>query len=143
MAKTLTARGSDGMVAIHEPGANLDNPLSNLNNIYFHSGLDYLQVVQTHTFLLTLPYSSGANTLHHLLDHGLGYRPMVLASFGDGSPFSGSHIVQRGGYGKYRCTALYVSPWGVFAEDRCPPDRNPWPAWSAWVTLLLLANPAA
>lgn len=44
MAKVLTARGTDGLVAIHEPDANIENPIGNLNKIYFHSGLNYLSI---------------------------------------------------------------------------------------------------
>lgn len=44
MAKVLTARGSDGLVAIHEPDADIENPVGNLNKIYFHSGLNYLSI---------------------------------------------------------------------------------------------------
>ena len=93
MAKTLTARGSDGRVAIHNPGANLDNPISDLGNIFFHSGLDYLTIVQTHNFTANFP-AVGGNTFNTLMPvgyHGLGYVPMVFGRRLDtGKPIVGT-----------------------------------------------------
>ena len=152
MAKTLTARGSDGMVAIHEPGANLDNPLSNLNNIYFHSDLDYLRVVQSHTLLVNLAAGPGGGALFsrfaRLVTHGLGYVPMVLATFGSGDPFPGTKVIQTGSsIGSssmltYRTISLCADAGSVYLHDSGYDPVYVFPAWAAWMTILVLWNPS-
>lgn len=85
MPKVFTARGSDGVVVIHEPGADIGNPLSNIDNIYFHSSLDYLNIVSVANVNLWLPqYGNGSmmngiTQFHTVLSHGMGRPCLVIA----------------------------------------------------------------
>ena len=77
----LFARGSDGVVCIHT-GADdvVDNPLSDLSRVLFHSSLEYPSVIATYTPTVVLPVRSGAQAyaLHTLFAHGLAGIPFVL-----------------------------------------------------------------
>ena len=75
MAKTLTARGTDGLVSIHEAGANIDDPTSNLEKIYFHSHLDYLSILSVHGVTVR----SNQFGLTELFSHNLGRPAMYIA----------------------------------------------------------------
>jgi len=107
MSKVLTAYGSNGKVAIHEPYADLDNPLSDLANIYFHSDLDYLSIVGVVSGTLSLPtrYASSSDvssaygsTIYNIHTHNLGYTPLVVGSKRDSKqPIVGDTLIQQGG----------------------------------------------
>lgn len=107
MSKVLTAYGTSGLVAIHEPNADLSDPLNSQHNIYFHSDLDYLKIVNTITGVLSLPtrtYSSSdasssyGNVITNVYTHNLGYTPLVLAFNTDNNqPLVGDSLVQSGG----------------------------------------------
>ena len=153
MAKTLSARGSDGRVAIHEPGANLDNPLSNLHNIHFHSDLDYLRVGQVWNGTLSIPAGAGPGRLEsqfvHITNHGLGYKPMVLGSFGAGGAIPGTRVIQTGSLGGtssgvpgYRSISLCADTASVYVHVVSYDHFVTYAAWATWVTILVLANPS-
>lgn len=129
MPKTLTARGADGLVAIHEPGADLNNPLSNLGNIYFHSALDYLNIVAVVNVNLALPaYGSGAimngmTQLHNIYSHGMGRSCLVLGRRKDtqealtgSSPVSTS---SSGANGKIAVGSDATNVYIVFSGNYC------------------------
>ena len=116
MAVRLFARGSDGVVAITNGGVNeatltdyLDNPLKNIDNIYFHSDFDYMSLAAkfstTITFQarsassVTVEYNKGKDSYqqqvpdsgsvrHELGTHNLGYTPFATATRGS----SGSQV---------------------------------------------------
>lgn len=129
MAKTFTARGADGLVAIHEPGADLDNPLSNLQNIYFHSGLDYLNIVAVVNINLTLPaYGNGAimngmTQLHNIYSHGMGRACLVLGRRKDTQEaLTGSSPVSTsasGANGKIAVGSDATNVYIVFSGNYC------------------------
>lgn len=123
MAKTLTARGTDGVVAIHEPGADLNNPLSNLQNIYFHSALDYLNVVRVVNATVDLPaVSSGITTLYNLFSHGMGRPCLLIARRTDtGQTLLGSTPVASSGssFGVIAMCADSANVMLVFAGNYC------------------------
>lgn len=107
MSKILTAYGTTGKVAIHEPVADLSNPLSSLSNIYFHSDLDYLSINTIISGTLSLPTrsysgsdasSSYGSTIYTIYNHSLGYVPLVFATKRDSlQPIVGDTLIQQGG----------------------------------------------
>ena len=104
MAKTLFARGSDGLVSIHDAGTDYDNPLAHLNSIYFHSAFDYLRVVQEHVATVSLPFVGNVSadvlppTLITVATHGLGFRPVVLAAWRAGNYRQDAATLFNAGY---------------------------------------------
>ncbi|WCD44165.1 hypothetical protein Lumi_026 [Xylophilus phage Lumi] len=89
MSKRLIARGSDGLVSIHETGANFEDPWSNIGNIYFDSRLDYLWVNNILQGGYTFPSRNGAGTAFTNIGyHGLGYSPMIVG-YTEGPSYSG------------------------------------------------------
>jgi len=107
MSKVLTAYGTNGKVAIHEPSANLDDPISNLSNIYFHSDLDYLSITKIVNGILSLPiryasYSESSSaygsTVYSIYQHSLGYTPLIVGVRQDSKqPIVGDTLIQQGG----------------------------------------------
>lgn len=126
MAVRLFARGSDGVVAITNGGVNeatmtdyLNNPLKNINNIYFHSGFDYMSLAAkfstTITFSAraassqTITYNKGKDSYqqqipdsgaqrHNLGTHNLGYTPFATATRGSaGSQVTPTFPLQENG----------------------------------------------
>lgn len=90
MPKVLTARGLDGLVAIHEEGADINNPLNNLSNIYFHSALQYLPLAYSRDVTVR----TGGKGLHVLFSHGMDKIPMILGVRTDnGDVVGGSTII--------------------------------------------------
>lgn len=84
MAKQLIARGSDGLVSIHAEGADYENPLSNLPDIYFNSTFDYIYGVKVFSgTITTTARSSGSSTpvygdvMHNLGFHEQTFVPIV------------------------------------------------------------------
>lgn len=101
MSKILYAEGVNGTIAILNGGTNLENtianPLANLSNIHFHSGLDYLRLANYFNVNISFP-SRQANTAsdtskgktytwyvptygvstYSLGYHNLGYKPVCL-----------------------------------------------------------------
>lgn len=75
MPKVFTARGSDGLVAIHEPDADLNNPAQNPGKIYFHSHLNYLSLAYERDVVINTA-NKGVFTL---FAHGMGRPVMFLA----------------------------------------------------------------
>lgn len=96
MAKTFTARGSDGLVAIHEPNADLNNPVGNLHNIYFHSGLQYLSFAYSRDVSINLNHSGSAfvRPVYTLFAHGMGRPVMCMAVRDNGDVMAGSMILR-------------------------------------------------
>lgn len=91
--------GDTGLVSIHDEGANIGDPMSDLGRIYFHSDLDYLQILQTHTGTLSLP-SVGSYNLYYqvytLGAHNLGVAPVIIGRVGV-TPITGSFFIQAAG----------------------------------------------
>lgn len=144
MPKTLTARGADGLVAIHEPEADLNYPLSNLEKIYFHSGLDYLNIVAVVNVNLTLPaYGNGAimngmTQLHNIYYHGMGRACLVLGRRKDtqealtgSSPVSTS---SSGANGKIAVGSDASNVYIVFSGNYCWAQTIP-------IEILVFNNP--
>lgn len=102
MPKVLTVRGSDGLVAIHEPSADLANPMSNVENIYFHSALDYLTVVKTVSISATVPAIRAGKGFLTLFQHGMGRPCLLMARRSDtGEAICGTTLVWTGGHVQY------------------------------------------
>lgn len=82
---TLHARGSDGTVAIFT-GADdvIDNPLSDLSRVLFHSALQYPSVISTTDTSITLPERICTSPIapfydiHTLFAHGQAGTPFVF-----------------------------------------------------------------
>lgn len=95
MAKTFTARGTDGLVAIHEPDANLDTPVGNLEKIYFHSGLQYLSFSYYRDVSVELNHSGSGfyRGYSTLFEHGMGRPVMCLAVRDNGDVVAGTLVL--------------------------------------------------
>lgn len=127
MPKRLTAIGTTGLVAIAEPAANLDNPLSNLGSIYFHSALDYFSIVAVLTGTLNLPQriangsdvsSAYGSTIYNLGAHGLGYNPLLFGVITNtGQSLVGETPIQAGGLASIRTITLGADAWNVYARE--------------------------
>jgi len=103
VAKQLFARGSDGLVSIHDEGANYTSPLTNLDKIYFHSSLDYLRVaymVDVNLSISAYSVDAFADTVGYatVVSHGLGYAPMMFGVRTDNKqPVTGSTVIWSSG----------------------------------------------
>jgi hypothetical protein len=127
MAKRLFANGVTGLVAIAEPNANLTTPLTNLQNIYFHSALDYLFVRQTITGSINLPFrqfndsdasSAFGSTVYNLGAHNLGYTPLVFGYFtATGQSLVGETILQAAGTANVRTLMLGADNNTLYARE--------------------------
>jgi hypothetical protein len=108
MGVRLFARGSDGIVAITNGDVDqttlldyVNNPLKNINNVFFHSNFQYMSLHSKFTASITLPQRTkqtqtdsskkGGSTYdipddgtqRYLLGyHGLGYIPFATSSRG-------------------------------------------------------------
>ena len=123
MAKTLYARGSDGLVSIHEAGADPDNPMGNLGTTYFNSMLDYMGVAKIMSGTLVIPArGTGSNTegIYNLGAHGLSYIPMVFGVRTDNrQPLTGDMVIFSGGNASYSAVALGADGVHVYAREFC------------------------
>jgi hypothetical protein len=127
MPKRLTAIGSSGLVAIAEPVANLGSPLSNLQNIYFHSALDYMFIVSVISGTLNLPArnadgsdvsSAYGSTTYTLGTHGRGYVPLLFgANTSTGQSLVGETLIQAAGLASIRTITIGADTNGVFARE--------------------------
>ena len=127
MTKRLTAIGSTGLVAIAEPTANLDAPLSNLQNIYFHSALNYMFIVSVISGTLILPgrEASGADassaygsTIYTLGTHNLGYVPLLFGTnTSTGQSLVGETPIQAAGLASIRTITIGADENNVFARE--------------------------
>jgi hypothetical protein len=126
MAKKLFANGQTGLVAISEPIADINAPLSNLQNIYFHSALDYLFVRQIISGSITLPFRqfSGADVssaygaaIYNLGSHGLGYTPLVFGYLSDRRSLVGETFVQANGTVNIRTVQIGADSQFVYLRE--------------------------
>ena len=127
MPKRLTGRGTDGLVAIAEPWANLDAPLSNLGNIYFHSALEYLYIVSVFSGTLSLPErvangrdvsSAYGSTIYNLGAHGLGYNPLLFGRItSTGQSLVGETLIQAAGLASLRTITIGADASNVYARE--------------------------
>lgn len=127
MPKRLTGRGTDGLVAIAEPTANLDAPLSNLGNIYFHSALEYLYIVSVFSGTLSLPQrvangsdvsSAYGSTIYNLGAHGLGYNPLLFGRItSTGQPLVGETPIQAAGLASLRTITIGADASNIYARE--------------------------
>lgn len=127
MPKRLTAIGTTGLVAIAEPVANLNSPLNNLQNIYFHSALDYMFIVSVITGTLNLParnadgsdFSSAyGSTTYTIGTHGRGYVPLLFGTnTSTGQSLVGETPIQAGGSASIRTITIGADANSIFARE--------------------------
>lgn len=94
----LTARGTDGVVCIHNGNDDVvDDPYLDLSRVLFHSSLRYPAVVDTQTgstAMASVAVGAVRSTTYRLFEHGRPGIPMVLGyltNFGNGRvPLAGS-----------------------------------------------------
>lgn len=127
MAKKLYANGNTGLVAICDPDADIANPLTNLEKIYFHSDLNYLYAVQIVNGSITLPYrqynssdasSAYGSTVYTVATHNLGYTPLVFGYFSDTKQsLVGETILQASGTANIRTIQLGADNTRIYARE--------------------------
>lgn len=107
------------------------DPASHLDKIYFHSGLDNFEVVDTDTVTVShaqvntaappagqfVAFGWTAATADHLLlSHSLGYEPFALIAVGDNILWPGMPVqTDAGGGGRY--VTPYVTTTGVYIYE--------------------------
>lgn len=127
MAKTLLADGITGKVAIYEDSnpAAFTTPLANLNDVFFHSDLDYMGVAAILDAVVTHPARAkgGTATAHSYsvpqytsgqsnpLTHNLGYEPYGLCFIGNDMLPANTQIQSVGT--SFRTVALEITSTNV------------------------------
>jgi hypothetical protein len=131
MAKKLYADGNNGTVAICEPDADIYNPLSNLNKIYFHSDLNYLRIIAIINISIDLPYraadgsdysSAYGTDIRNVYSHNLGYVPIIMACFKSPAeinkqPYIGEFPLQTGGNCSLRTLILGADENYIYSRE--------------------------
>jgi hypothetical protein len=127
----LKARGSDGRVAIYNGSSDapFNNPQSNIDDIKFHSDLNYPTIINTVTDSITLPSRAADghyNVTHTLFSHGRGGYPMILAELT--SPFSSTLVgsvpvyMSSGGFGRW--ITIGANTTHVILHEQCVTYRD-------------------
>ena len=151
MAKTLIARGSDGLVSIHKKGANYSDPLSNLKNIYFSSMLEYLTVHSIITRTIFIDEDQDESSTILFGTHSLGFKPLLLAyNNTEHKTVYGSQIVSNSPHG-FSSVSFCSDENHVYLRQmrlRYKYDYSwlsggdPIPSYTANYTVFVLENPA-
>lgn len=127
MSKVLFANGNTGLVSIHNGNADINNPLNNLNNIFFHSNLNYLSIVSVISGSIWLPqrvsnasYHSAAygSTTYNLGSHNLGYTPLVFGiNPNNGQSLVGDVVIQAAGQCSIRTLTIGADNHNIFMRE--------------------------
>jgi len=115
VAKVLSANGNTGRVTISNPGANLNDPMSDLANVFFHSDLEYIPVHKVINSSVSLPTRSGMAAKYQTTNHGahgLPYSPIAFAVASNGLFVGGDMFLQ------------YETESGSFRSVRVGCDNN-------------------
>lgn len=120
--RKLFVDGQDGKVVIYYGDDDVvSNPLIDLNRVWFHSNLDYLEVAEHRVINMTLPAVAEINHLRHLFDHNLGFKPFVIGGLAD-QPLAGTTMIYVSEYGNFRSLELDVDESSVYLYDRTVED---------------------
>lgn len=131
MAKKLYADGNTGDVTICEPDADISNPLSNLNKIYFHSDLNYLRINNIINVNIDFPHrgadgsdhsSAHGSDIYNIYTHNLEYVPIIMAFFESpteisGQPYIGEFPLQTGGSCSLRTVILGADENYIYSRE--------------------------
>ena len=152
MSKLLYASGISGIVSISEGDANINNPLSNLNKIYFHSSLDYLKIRNVVTGTLSLPQrvfsrsdasSAFGNSIYNVHTHNLGYVPLVYGRIQNTSaPLVGDTLIQEGGTCNIRSLVVGSDSVAIYIREVYVNKDTTYPAISIPYTIYVFENTA-
>jgi hypothetical protein len=149
---------------VGQTGSNvpLNDPLPNLNRIYFDSRFDYLNIISKNDFTITYPYlelntdpnnNKGksaseyprqGSTLHVITRHNLSYPPAVVLIDYDTREVIGSNMfIQNIGNNSYRTATLMVDTLNVVIKETYLVRVQPLPSMTRRYTLLIFENTAA
>lgn len=154
MAKKLYST-SIGKVVIYNP-ANQDavtDPLNNLEDVFFHSDLDYVSVAAEMNFSITHAQRAvGSNATDYAypkpefpsgginpLLHNLGYKPFGVCFINNAQLPANSHIQSNGM--SFRTAALQVDETSVSIYETSWVYGSPLPAITINYRVLLFSNP--
>lgn len=129
MAKKLFADGVTGDVVIYQGDDDVrTNPLSRLEDVFFHSALSYMSVVIVMVGQLALPQRTANNSEHSTAygdaiytigTHGLGYTPMLFGWIENlGIPLTGDTVVFGGAQASFRSVVLGADDDKVYIRER-------------------------
>lgn len=150
MSKVLYANGNDGRVAIMEASGDINNPLGNLGNMYFHSALDYLYIRSVLSGSISLPQrdasgsdasSAYGSTTYNLGYHGLGFKPMVFGYLSNAQPIVGDCFVNAGGSASIRTVTIGADENYIYAREIFLNKDVTFSAYSFSYTVFVFNNP--
>lgn len=129
MAKKLFADGITGDVVVYQGDDDVRvNPFARLQDVFFHSALDYMTVVQVMAGTLTLPARRAdpaddsvayGDAIYTIGTHGLGYTPMVLGWIENmNRPLAGDTLIFSGGQASLRSLVLGADSQRVLIRER-------------------------
>jgi hypothetical protein len=151
MTKKLFANGNNGVVSISEEDADINNPLNNINKIYFHSALDYLFIVQVFNGTINLPQrtadgsdvsSAYGSTIYNLGNHNLDYKPLLFGYVtANEQPVAGDTFAFAGGNASLRTVTLGADENTVYAREIFLNKDVTAPAQTVSYRLFIMGNP--
>lgn len=134
----------------------LNDPVTWFANLYFHSDFNYMEVSHgpvsvsvTHPSIAPLPIPNGATVAfgwgsgtanHVLLEHGLGYPPLVLVALGNNILWPGMPVQVQGDGGQ-RFATVYSDATHVRLYEFASIGTSTLTAASLNYTLLVFRNP--
>jgi hypothetical protein len=148
----------DGQTGSNVP---LNNPLPNLNRIYFDSRFEYLSITSKTEFIQAYPsidvntdpnnnkgkeaseYPKQGTNTYTIFRHNLGYPPAVVVIDYDTRELIGSNMfVQNLDNNSYRTATLMVDTTNVYLKEKYFVRRVGLPAITRRYTLLIFENTA-
>ena len=129
MPKKLFAEGTSGTVVIYQGNDDVRvNPLARLEDVFFHSSLDYMTIVQMMAGTLNLPARQAdpeddtvayGDAIYTIGTHGLGYTPMLLGWIENlNRPFAGDTLIFGAGRSSLRTLVLGADSQRVMIRER-------------------------
>lgn len=129
MAKKLFADGITGDVVVYQGDDDaITNPFARLQDVFFHSALDYMTIVQAMAGTLSLPARQAdpsddsrayGDAIYTIGTHSLGYTPMLFGWIENlARPFAGDTIIFAGGQASVRTLVLGADDQRVMIRER-------------------------
>lgn len=139
----------------------LNNPLPNLNRIYFDTRFDYLNVITKTDFVQSYPlvelntdsnnnkgksaseYPKQGSVIYTITSHNLGYVPAAILIDYDTREVIGSNMfVQNLNNNSYRTAGLMMDSVNIYLQERYLVRNEQLPALTRRYTLLIFENTA-
>jgi hypothetical protein len=126
MSKKLFARGSDGLIAICDGAlteAQIDDPLNNLANIWFHSNLEYMNARKVFSGTAVFPARPAEGTWYNYVSREEiasfslpePPSPLCFGFFSDGQLIDGFSMIQSVSESAWRAAGLMMSNYSTLS----------------------------